>query len=175
MQLTQARFGHKPMLREFFERYVEPLTKWAMAIILFAMMVLGVADVLGRYFLNRPVFGATEMAAFGLGLLVFTALPVISYRGEHITVNLLQLKQDSLVERIRNAVMKAISVGVLLFLALELGGNAADYLHYGDTSSGLHIPFGPVAAYMSGFATLAAFCLLISRWKSEDSDGERGA
>ena len=48
------------------------------ATLLFGMMALTFADVVGRYFLNAPITGAHEIIAFMLGLTIFTALPLVS-------------------------------------------------------------------------------------------------
>ena len=46
-------------------------------------------DVIGRYFLNMPLMGGTEITEIALGLLVFSSIPVITYEKKHIVVDIL--------------------------------------------------------------------------------------
>ena len=48
-------------------------------------------DVVGRYFLNSPLDGATELTQLMMGLIVFAILPTVCYREEHVSVDLLDL------------------------------------------------------------------------------------
>ena len=58
------------------------------AFILFALMVITLLDVVGRYFLNAPLAGAFELTRLAMGLLVFSALPLVTARERHIVVSL---------------------------------------------------------------------------------------
>lgn len=59
------------------------------AVSLAAMVVITTIDVVGRYFFNAPLHGATELTEVGIALVVFSALPVVTWGGKHITVDLL--------------------------------------------------------------------------------------
>ena len=56
---------------------------------LFAMMVLTFFDVVLRSAVDRPIEAATELTRILMAVVVFSALPVVSGRGEHISVDLL--------------------------------------------------------------------------------------
>ena len=56
------------------------------AIFLFLMMALTFSDVVGRYFFNSPISGATEIISFLLGLTIFSAFPLITRNRSHIRV-----------------------------------------------------------------------------------------
>ncbi|WP_276156013.1 TRAP transporter small permease subunit, partial [Sulfitobacter sp. Ks18] len=56
---------------------------------LFALMVLTFADVVMRSVFNAPIEAATELIRIGIALIVFSALPILSWRSQHIAVDLL--------------------------------------------------------------------------------------
>jgi TRAP-type C4-dicarboxylate transport system permease small subunit len=58
------------------------------AIATFLMMVLVVANVLGRYLLNAPLTGTLEFTESLLVLIVFLSLALTQYDGGHIRVTL---------------------------------------------------------------------------------------
>lgn len=60
----------------------------AMAVLL-AMVLLTVADVVGRYFFNRPVTGTTELTELMVVVVGFLGLAWCAVKGAHLTVDLL--------------------------------------------------------------------------------------
>ena len=46
---------------------------------LFGLMALTCVDVVGRYFFNAPLDGATELTQIMLGIVVFAILPLVSF------------------------------------------------------------------------------------------------
>jgi TRAP-type C4-dicarboxylate transport system permease small subunit len=55
----------------------------------FAMMVLVVANIFGRYLLNKPLDGTLEFTESLLVLIIFLSLALTQYDGGHIRVTLL--------------------------------------------------------------------------------------
>ncbi|MGZ0247129.1 MAG: TRAP transporter small permease, partial [Alphaproteobacteria bacterium] len=58
-----------------------------------ALFMLGIAavtvvDVTGRYAFNSPIPGGVEVIEFLLGLTIFSALPLVTVKRSHITVEL---------------------------------------------------------------------------------------
>src|SRR5262245_61772159 len=72
-----------------FDRTVVPALGFVAAVVLFAMMALTCADVIGRYRFNAPVFGAFEITETLLAALIFAGLPLVTLRNEHVTVDVL--------------------------------------------------------------------------------------
>src|SRR3546814_8744945 len=65
-------------------------------------MVCTFVDVVGRYVFNSPLPGALELTEIMMASLIFTILPVVSARSDHITVDLLVLPRSSMLRRIQN-------------------------------------------------------------------------
>ena len=61
---------------------------WMVAAALAFMMVLTVVDVTGRFVFNRPIPGSFEVMEFCLAIVVFSALPLVTWDRRHITVSL---------------------------------------------------------------------------------------
>lgn len=75
-----------------FARIVEKISKFFMhtaTVILFAMMMLGTADVAGRYLFNRPIIGALEIFEMLLPALVLFCIAEAQLANEHITAGVI--------------------------------------------------------------------------------------
>ena len=130
------------------------------AVILFALMLLTCVDVVGRYFFNAPVQGASELTQFGMGLVVFGALPLVSASGSHIVVGLLELLAGRTVQRLQRLVMTVTSVVALAAMGCRLALTGLDLASYGDSSSFLRIPLAPMAYFMAVMAFVAALAAI---------------
>src|SRR3546814_10049764 len=93
-------------------------------------------------------------------LLIFTILPVVSARSDHITVDLLVLPRSSMLRRIQNLAINVTSAIMLAVLAWQLWLHAADMYSYNAISPFLSIPMAPVATLMAAMAGTTAAVLL---------------
>ena len=59
------------------------------AVTLFSLMLTTCIDVFGRYLFNNPLTGSTELTEIAVGIVVFSVLPVISWRNDHVVVDIL--------------------------------------------------------------------------------------
>ena len=83
---------------------------------LFALMVLTFADVVMRSAFNAPIEAATELIRIGIAIIVFSALPVLSWREGHIAVDLMDGPFARLnLQRWRDAAV-ALACGAMLWL-----------------------------------------------------------
>ncbi len=91
-------------MRAFAQAMLPPLIRIAeivTAMLLFVMMMLTFADVIGRYVFTAPIFGAAEMIQFLLAMTIFGGLCLINARDEHITVELFEARLDRYIPRLR--------------------------------------------------------------------------
>ena len=68
---------------------IEKIFLYFSGFILLAMMFLGAADVLGRYFFNRPIRGTLELSSVMMGAIVFLCWGLIQRNNGHVKVELL--------------------------------------------------------------------------------------
>ena len=127
---------------------------------LFLMMAMTFADVLMRSALNTPIEAATELTRIMMAIVVFSALPMVSGRAEHITVDLLDPIFPAWMARWRDAFI-ALACGAILWWPAErvvvLAERARDY---GDLTEYLGIPQFYIAWFVAIFTYLTAATLI---------------
>jgi TRAP-type C4-dicarboxylate transport system permease small subunit len=127
------------------------------AVCLFAMMALTFATVIARYFLNRPIAGDSEFQAFLLGLIIFSALPLVTHAQRHIAVRALAalLKRRALV--LQHAFVLAATVAGLAFIAYLIFLQGETLREEGIRTSYLGIEEAPFAYVFAALVLIAAF------------------
>lgn len=134
---------------------LETALRLFVALVAFLLMAITCIDVAGRYGFNAPLPGAAELSELALGLLVFGALPLVTARREHVTVDLLELAFGSRLQQLQRLVALVTSLVALALMTWQLWVRAGKLAQYADTSSYLGIPLAPVAWFMSAMAGLA--------------------
>lgn len=121
---------------------------------LFALMCMTFADVILRSAFNAPIEAATELTRLLMAVIVFSALPLISFQGHHISVDLLDpLFARLRLERIRDAGM-SLACGVMLYFpARRIIDLAERARSYGDKTEYLNIP----TFYIGWFIAVSSF------------------
>ena len=64
------------------------------ATLLFCLMMLTTADVIGRYIFNWPLRGAFEITELLLLTLIFAGLPLASRADEHVTLDFIDMRSE---------------------------------------------------------------------------------
>ena len=108
--------------------------------VLLALMVMTFSDVILRSVLNDPIEAATELTRLFMAIMVFASLPLVSWRGEHIVVDLFDGLFSAAAGRIRDATVNLLSGLLLLWPALRVWQLASRARAYGDVTEYLHIP-----------------------------------
>jgi len=132
-----------------FERFLA----WLTSINLFLMMVLTFIDVLGRYIFAAPVPGAYEVTELMMGVLVFSALPLVTRHEEHVAIGLFDGLMNARIKQARDIVVSAVGCLIFGFLAWRIWLLAADTARYGDVTQQAGISLAPFRFFM------AAMCL----------------
>jgi TRAP-type transport system small permease protein len=141
------------------------LLKLFVSIMLFALMVLTCIDVIGRYGFNSPVPGASELIQFGMGLMIFGALPLVTVRGEHVSIELMSLIAGDRARLLQSAVMRITSLVALALMSWQLWARGNGLMHYSDSSIYLGVPLAPFAYFMSVMSGLSALALLLAMFR----------
>lgn len=129
---------------------------------LFVMMVMTFADVVLRSAFDSPIEAATEITRILMAVVVFAVLPVISGRGGHISVDLLDGWFGPMASRIRDAAVSLICGAALWYPANRCWALAERAHDYGDVTEYLAIPQFYIGAFIA-VATFAAALALIVR------------
>lgn len=123
---------------------------------LFAMMALTFVQVVWRYFLNTPVTGGEEIQSFLLGLIIFTALPLVTRRERHIAVRSLASLLRGRAVQVQHALVLAGTVVGLAFEGYLLFDQGQSMREEGTLTTFLDVPLAPAAYVLATLAWIAA-------------------
>ena len=124
-------------------------------------MILTCADVIGRYFFGAPVFGAFEVTETLLAALIFAALPLVTLRGEHVTVDVFDAFTPDWLFRAQHVVASAMGALATGYLAWRLWLRAMNMDAAGETTAQLKLKLAYLTYTMSILMALTALALLV--------------
>lgn len=130
------------------------------SIVMFAMMMLIAVDVAGRALFNFPIKGSDEIVAFLLAILIFAALPLVSWDRQHITVTLFERWIRGRFEKVLGVVLSAVSTVVVAAIAYRLWIQARLMAEGQHITGALEWPIAPVVFFTSALAGLTAVVML---------------
>ena len=133
----------------------------AAAVLLFGLMALTTADVIGRYIFNWPLRGAFEITELLLLTLIFAGLPLASRADEHVTLDFIDM---ILSDRGRLLVRRLVDLfcGLLILgLAWRVWIKADKIAGYGDTTEVLRLPVGPFVYFMAVMVAITGVVHLV--------------
>ena len=133
---------------------------------LFLLMLVTCIDVVGRYFFSSPLNGATEITEVGIALLVFAQMPVITWRGGHVVVDILDRFLPPLLIKILGTISGLLISFAFYALANRIWELAARSIRRNEITEFLAFPVGHVVQYIAimSWAT-AAGMLLWGIWR----------
>lgn len=131
------------------------------ALTLFFLMALTCADVFGRYFLGNAVDGATEMTEMGIAILVFAEMPIITWRGGHVVVDILDRMLGNTLIKILGLLSALLISTCLYFLAWRIFQLAERSIRRHEVTEFLEMPVGYIVEYIA-FMSWATAALMIT-------------
>ena len=129
------------------------------ALIIFTIMAVTAADVVGRYFFSAPMKVAYEVTQSGMALVIFGALPLVTARYEHVSTALFTHSFGRIGRLVRYgsvALTCAIACGIFAWRLWAQAGMDADV---GTTLPVSHLPFYPVSYFMAVLAAATSIIL----------------
>jgi TRAP-type transport system small permease protein len=150
------------------------------ACVLFAMMMLTFVDVILRYWFNAPLRGSFEVTEILMAVLIFSGLPLVSRRGEHVAIDTFDRMLPRLLQRVLPPVVNLLCAAVLFGMAWLLAGRAARFANAGDVTQTLKIGIAPFVYLMAALTLVTALVHLAAAFTGPpnahpDGDGERAA
>jgi len=129
---------------------------------LLCIAVITFVDVIGRYFFNAPIPGAFEVQEFGMGILIFSGLPLVTKSHGHITVSLFDplFQRNSAIRSAKVGLIHLASSGILFFVAYCLSVQAMNMQRWGSASAFLKLPYYPALWFMAAMAALSGVMFL---------------
>lgn len=157
--------GAAPAAGDRVGKYLDPVLGGIAAAILFCLMMLTFVDVVGRDFFNAPVPGGFEITQLMMAALIFTALPVVSWKEQHIVIDLFDALIPRAVTPYLQAVISLISAVAMFAMTRQTWLLAVELQGYNEITEYLRAPVWPVVyliSVMCGFATIA---LVLNIWR----------
>lgn len=155
---------------------VERLLHWTSgllaALALFAIMVLTLVDVSGRKFLDHSVPGGLEITEFLMVIVIFGALPLVSWRGEHVVFDTFDRLVSPQWRRVQMRLAHLVCACLFALMAWLLTLRAQRFTEYGETTVHLQLPMAPVAWLMAALLALTALVHLVLVFRRPQDDAE---
>ena len=148
-----------------FDRAVVPALGVVAAALMFCIMLLTCVDVFGRYVLNKPVTGGFELTEILLASLIFAGLPLVTLRGDHITVDLFDAVTPDWLFRIQHALATVIGTAGIGYLAWCLWQRAVSLDRAGETTSQLQFKLAWLTYAMAVLMALTAAALVVTLFR----------
>ena len=128
---------------------------------LFSLMWLTLVDVVGRKFFDHSVPGGLEITEVLMVVVIFAALPLVSWRNEHVVFDSFDSYIPDWLRGIQARVVHLVCAGAFAFLGRLMGMRAERFEEYGDTTVHLQMAIAPVAWLMAGLLVVTALIHLI--------------
>jgi TRAP-type C4-dicarboxylate transport system permease small subunit len=107
------------------------------------LMFLTVADVFGRYLLNRPVTGTFELTEISMVLIVFLALGLAQHHNEHISLDLAYNYFPLWLKKVTDLSVYLINLVVVIAMSWQLYNYFVRMLDGNYTTAVLQLPLYP--------------------------------
>ena len=133
---------------------------------IFVMMVVTTVDVIGRDFLNLPLFGAFEMTEILMGLVIFAGMPLTSASREHITVNFLENVLSPRLRCLQAALGDVLCGIVAAVMAWRVYGRGLDLIAAHETTMMLGVGRGYIAIIMGVLMGVAAMVFVYNAFRA---------
>jgi TRAP-type C4-dicarboxylate transport system permease small subunit len=118
-------------------------------------------DVVLRSMFNSPIEAATELTRISMAVIVFASLPIVSARGGHIAVDLLDFLFRGWGARLRNGIVDIVSGALLIWPARQSFVLAERARDYGDLTEYLGIPQFYIAYFIAIAASVTVVVLVL--------------
>ena len=131
------------------------------SLILVAMMLLTFVDVIGRYVIGAPIFGATEIISTMLALVIFSGLAIANASDRHIVVELFDARIRRLSPGVYDVVIHGFSILAMALIVYVLWNRALEAAHSDSHTIVLHLPLAWVNGLVASFASVSIVCQIL--------------
>ena len=119
------------------------------AITLLILMLLTCTDVLGRYLFDNSLDAASELTEICIAVLVFAEMPIITWRGGHVVVDILDRFIGDKVIKALGLLSIFVMSSSLYYVAHRIFYIGERSIRRGEESEYLAIPMGHVVQYIA--------------------------
>ncbi|MDZ4173128.1 MAG: TRAP transporter small permease [Hydrogenophaga sp.] len=145
--------------------WMNRLLKWSCGLVsalaLFGIMWLMLFDVVGRKYFHHSIPGALEITEILMALVIFGALPLVSWRSEHIVFDAFDGMLPQALHGLQHRLVHLVCAGAFAFLGMQLINRALRFSEYGEVTAHLALALAPVAWTMVAFLWVTALVHLL--------------
>lgn len=134
---------------------------WLSGLIAFFVMTVTFTGVVMRYGLRNPLMGGFEMIEIGMGLIVFTAVPLMVRRRGNITVTILVERLPPQLVWAAGFVSDFVGAALMAFVSWRVWLQGQRLLTYNEVTMELRVPKGLIAQSMAVLLAVAAIAFLL--------------
>lgn len=150
-----------PLRQDNVWQYIAIAPTWVAAACLFVMMAMTFLDVILRSAFDNPLEYATELTRVFMAVIVFASLPMVSWKGQHIVVDLMDPIFPRSLTRIRDVLIDLIAGGALIVTANRVFEIAERSRSRGLVTEYMGMPQHYVGWFIAAFTAITAIVLLI--------------
>jgi TRAP-type mannitol/chloroaromatic compound transport system permease small subunit len=139
----EAAGGRKLDRVDRFLRSIERFTAVASGLFIFALMFVGVGQILGRKLFNTPIFGYIDAIEMSISVFAFLAISYCESVNGHVRMELFLGKLHGLplwLAEAASQVLGLLVIGVLIYFAWD---HAMRAYEFGDSTIDAEIPWWP--------------------------------
>lgn len=125
------------------QHYLLLVLKVVVFISLCSMSLVSVVDATGRYLVNSPLVGSTEIIELLMIIVIFGSVPIVSQTKSHVKVDLFQFGKSERSLNIQKIIVELLNASVSLLLVYATWLKARSLIEYGDITQMLSIPLAP--------------------------------
>ena len=135
---------------------------WVGGAMILSMMTVTTIDVVARYVLGRPLWGAFEVTEILMGLVIFAGQSLAAAEREHIVVNLLESRLTPAQRCWQAACGDLVAAAVAALIAWRVWERGRGLAAVGETTLQLGVPRGFVALAMGALMACAAAVFVLA-------------
>ena len=129
--------------------YIAFILEAIAAVTLFSLMLLTCADVIGRYLFANSVDGTTELTEMAIAIMIFSVLPIVTWRGGHVVVDIFDNLFSSKVIAALSLFSALVISSTLYLLGVRVFELAARSIRRGEITDFLELPVGHIVQYIA--------------------------
>lgn len=127
---------------------------------LLILMLITCVDVFGRYLFNNPLTGSTELTEIAVGIVIFSVFPIVSWRNDHVVVDILDGFFSAKIHMIRTIVINVLISIALVYLANRIYVLGQRSISYEEVTEYLAIPLGWMMIFIAIMCWVSAAAVI---------------
>ena len=120
------------------------LFAWLSGALILVLVLVSAANVISRYFFGITVFGLFDILQIGVGIVIFLALPLCTWKDEHVSVDVIYEFAPRWLRYLMLAVSDIVAICVLAAMGWRATTMAGTALEFGDSTALLSISYVPI-------------------------------